>query len=232
MSVTAEDLAALAALDTPTVCNALEIVVPERRGFGFSRTPLIAPLPQKAVVGYARTATVRSREKPTASAADIRGLRLAYYEYIATAPRPCLAVIQDVDGVETGLGAFWGEVQSNVHKGLGCSGVVTNGSVRDIAQWAEGFFVLAGSIMPSHAWADLVAFDVPVSVAGMWVNPGDLIHADSHGAVVVPEAAVRAVPAAAALIARREAVLIGAAREPGFSIETLRRAFAELDDIH
>ncbi len=232
MPITTEDLSALAALDTPTVCNALEIAAPERRGFGFNRTPLVSPMPQKAVVGYARTAAIRSREQPTASPAELKALRLAYYEYIASGPQPSLAVIQDVDGVEGGLGAFWGEVQSNVHKGLGCSGVITNGSVRDIAQWAPGFFVLAGAVMPSHVWADLVAFDVPVSVAGMWVNPGDLIHADSHGAVVVPEAAVREVPKAAALIARREAVLIAATREPGFSIETLRRAFERADEIH
>ena len=232
VSITEADLAALAALDTPTVCNALEIVAPERRGFGFNRTPLISPMPQKAVVGYARTATVRSREKPTASAADMRALRLAYYEYVAKGPHPSVTVIQDIDDAETGLGAFWGEVQSNIHKGLGCSGVITNGSVRDIAQWAAGFFVLAGSVMPSHVWADLVAFDVPVSVAGMRVDPGDIVHADGHGAVVVPEAAVREIPKAAAMIARREAVLIGAAQKPGFSIADLRRAFDESDEIH
>ena len=229
---TPADLAALAALDTPSVCNALEIVAPERRGFGFNRAPLVSPMPQKAVVGYARTATVRSRQEQTAGAADLRALRLAYYEYVAAGPQPSVVVIQDVDGVEAGLGAFWGEVQSNVHKGLGCSGVITNGAVRDIAQWADGFFVLAGSVMPSHVWADLVSFDGPVNVAGMWVRPGDLIHADSHGAVVVPEDKVAAAVAAAATIARREAVIIAAAQKPGFSIADLRRAFEESDEIH
>jgi regulator of RNase E activity RraA len=232
MALTAQDFAALAALDTPTVCNALEITSPERRGHGFTRVPLVSPIPQKAIVGYARTATIRSREKHTASNAEMRALRLAYYEYIAKGPHPSVVVIQDVDGVEAGLGAFWGEVQSNVHKGLGCGGVITNGSVRDLDQWAKGFFVLAGSVMPSHVWADLVAFDVPVSIAGMRVNPGDLVHADKHGAVVVPDAAARDVPKAAALVATREAILIGAAQKPSFSIETLRKAFAEADEIH
>ncbi len=232
MPITAEDLAALAALDTPTVCNALEIVTPERRAYGFNRTPLVSPLPQKAVVGYARTATIRCREKPAGTSADVRARRMAYYEYIASGPRPCFTVIQDIEESETGVGAFWGEVQSNVHKGLGCSGVITNGSVRDLEQWANGFFVLAGSVMPSHVWSDLVEIDVPVKIAGMDVKPGDLIHADSHGAVVVPENAVRDVPKAAALIAKREAVLIGAAQRPGFSIDDLRKAFATADEIH
>jgi regulator of RNase E activity RraA len=232
MTITADDLAALAALDTPTVCNALEIVTPERRGYGFTRRPLVSPLPQPAVVGYARTATIRCREKRPGSPAEARARRLAYYEYIAAGPHPCLVVIQDIEGPDAGIGAFWGEVQSNVHKGLGCAGVITDGSVRDLDQWADGFFVLAGSVMPSHVWSDLVAFDEPVTVAGMHVSPGDLIHADRHGAVIVPPDAVTEVPNAAALIARREAVLIGAAKQPGFSIETLRKAFAQADEIH
>jgi regulator of RNase E activity RraA len=232
MTVTAEDLAALAALDTPSVCNALEIVAPGRRGFGFNRKPLVSPLPQKAVVGFARTATIRSRDKAARTPAESRALRLAYYDYVASAPKPCLTVLQDIDWPEPGIGAFWGEVQSNVHKGLGCAGVVTDGSVRDIPQWADGFFVLAGSIMPSHVHADLVAIDVPVSIFGMQVSPGDLVHADQHGAVVVPAEVAREVPKAAALIARREAVLIGAAKRAGFSTADLRKAFAEADEIH
>jgi len=232
MPVTAEELAALAALDTPTVCNALEVVAPERRGFGFNRRPLVSPLSQQAVVGYARTATIRCREKRATEPAAAKAKRLAYYDYIASGPRPCLTLIQDLENDERGIGAFWGEVQSNVHKGLGCAGVITDGSVRDLDQWADGFFVLAGSVMPSHVWADLVEIDVPVTVAGMEVKPGDLIHADKHGAVVVPEAVAGAIPAAAALIARREAVLIGAAQKPGFSIDNLRAAFAVADDIH
>ncbi len=232
MTVTNDDIAALAALDTPTVCNALEVVAPERRTYGFTRRPLVSPLPQPAVVGFARTATIRCREKRRMDPAETRALRLAYYEYIEKGPHPSLTVIQDLEGPDAGIGAFWGEVQSNVHKGLGCSGVITDGSVRDLDQWAEGFFVLAGSVMPSHVWSDLVAFDVPVSVAGMHVTPGDLIHADCHGAVVVPAEVAREVPKAAAMIARREAVLIGAAQKPGFTTEALRKAFAEADEIH
>ena len=174
----------------------------------------------------------RCREKPATDPAAAKAKRLAYYDYIASGPRPCLTLIQDLENDERGLGAFWGEVQSNVHKGLGCAGVITDGSVRDLDQWADGFFVLAGSVMPSHVWADLVDIDVPVTVAGMAVKPGDLIHADKHGAVVVPESVAGAIPAAAALIAKREAVLIGAAREPGFSMADLHAAFAKAADIH
>ena len=232
-TLTQRDLDALAQFDTPTICNALEVVAPERRAHGFNRRPLVCPFPaMKPVVGFARTATIRSREPQRLNAADARKLRLAYYEYIGQAPLPSLAVLQDIDGPDAGFGAFWGEVQTNVHKALGCIGTITDGSVRDIDQMAPGFFVLAGSIMPSHAHVHLVDFGGTVSIAGMIVSDGDLIHADRHGAVVVPHGIVSKVPEAAALIARKEKVLLDAAKSRGFGMAQLRDAFARMDDIH
>src|SRR5215831_12563100 len=146
------DLETLREFDTPTICNALELVVPARRATGFTRRPLIAAFPElKPVVAFARTAMIRSREPHPRSREEALRVRLAYYEHIAAEPLPSIAVIQDVDAPDTGFGAFWGEVQSNVHKGLGCAGVITDGSVRDLEAMASGFLVLAGSIMPSHA---------------------------------------------------------------------------------
>jgi regulator of RNase E activity RraA len=104
--------------------------------------------------------------------------------------------------------------------------------VRDLDAMAAGFFVLAGSIMPSHAHVHLVDFGGTVSVAGMIVSPNDVIHADRHGAVVVPSEAIKDLPAAVALLTRREKVIIDAAKSPGFSVARLRQAFAEQEDIH
>jgi regulator of RNase E activity RraA len=229
---TPEDIARLTELDTPTVCNALEVVMPERRGHGFTRQNLLCPFPAlKPVVAFARTATMRGRDPAPANGADRIANRLAYYEYLERGPRPSIAVIQDLDGKDS-VGCFWGEVQTNIHKALGCLGVITDGGVRDIDMMAPGFVVLAAAILPSHVFADIVAFDVPVSVAGMDVEPGDLIHADRHGAVIVPSEAVREVPRAAALIAKRERVLLDACARPGFSTAELRRAFSQADEIH
>ena len=226
-------LEALRAWDTPTICNALELIVPARRATGFIRRPLFAPFPQlKPVVGFARTATIRSREPQPRGREEATRVRLGYYAHIAKPPLPSNAVLQDIDAPDCGFGAFWGEVQTHVHKGLGCAGVVTDGSVRDIDAMAPEFFVLAGSIMPSHAHVHLVDVAVTVSVAGMIVSPDDLIHADRHGAVVVPQEAVAEIPQAAALLARREKVVIDASKQPGFSVERLRRAFAEVEEIH
>jgi regulator of RNase E activity RraA len=232
-TLTQRDLDALAEFDTPTICNALELVAPERRALGFNRRPLVAPFPtMKPAVGYARTAIIRSREPQQRNAAEAKALRLGYYEYIAKSPLPSLAILQDIDGPDAGFGAFWGEVQTNVHKALGCIGTITDGSVRDIDQMATGFFVLAGSIMPSHAHVHLVDFGGTVSVAGMMVSGDDLIHADRHGAVVIPKELAKRIPETAALIARREKVLLDAAKAPGFGMAQLRDAFARMDEIH
>jgi regulator of RNase E activity RraA len=227
------ELEALRAFDTPTICNALELVVPARRAMGFTRRPLVAAFPDlKPVVAFARTATIRSREPHPRNREDATRLRLAYYEHIAAAPMPSIAVIQDVDIPDGGFGAFWGEVQTHVHKGLGCVGVVTDGSVRDLEAMAKDFVVLAGSIMPSHAYVHLVDFGGTVSVAGMLVSANDIIHADRHGAVVIPPDAVAKLPAAIDLIARREKVIIEASKQPGFGVDRLRQAFAEVEEIH
>jgi regulator of RNase E activity RraA len=226
-------LEALRAWDTPTICNALEIVVPARRAIGFTRRPLVACFPEmKPVVAFARTALIRSREPHPRDRESATKMRLGYYEHIAAQPLPSIAVIQDIDAPDAGFGAFWGEVQTHVHAGLGCAGVITDGSVRDLDAMAPNFMVLAGSIMPSHAHVHLVDFGGTVSVFGMIVSAHDIIHADRHGAVVVPPDAVAKIPEAVDLLTRRERVLIEASKQPGFSIERLRQAFREQEDIH
>ena len=174
----------LQSIDTPTVCNIVEMVAPERRGHGYTVKHLFCPFPDlPPIVGFAKTVTAKAKDK--VALGDYMGKRLDYLDYVAAEPRPSIAVIEDLDD-EVGYGAFWGEVQSNIHKALGCLGVVTNGSIRDIPMIAQGFQMLAGSLSPSHAYTHVEDFGIPVTVHGMKVNSGDLIHADQHGAIVVP----------------------------------------------
>jgi len=149
--------------------------------------------------------------------------RMDYLDYVASAPRPSVIVIEDKDE-PAGYGAFWGEVQTNIHKSLGCLGTVTNGSIRDIAQVAEGFQMLAGSISPSHAYVHVVEFGVPVTIHGMEVMSGDLIHADRHGAVVVPVEKIDAMAGALDGLVKHEAKIIAAARAPGATVESIKAA--------
>ncbi|HXF89706.1 MAG TPA: RraA family protein [Xanthobacteraceae bacterium] len=213
----------LRSIDTPTVCNLLEIVAPERRGFGYTVRHLHCIFPDlPPMVGFAKTATMRAQDRVPLSEAGYMAKRLDYLDYVASAPQPSIAVIQNLDDI-VGFGAFWGEVQSNVHKALGCLGTITNGSVRDIPAIAPGFQMLAGSIAPSHAFVHVVDFGVNVNIHGMAVKSGDLIHADRHGAVVVPIETIAPMQAAADGLARREAKIIEAAKS-GRGLEAIKAA--------
>jgi regulator of RNase E activity RraA len=228
--LTSDLIAVLKSIDTPTVCNALEILVPERRGHGFTTKPLVCTRPEiGSIVGIARTATIRAAH-PSDPDTDQAHLRDAYYAYIDGGPKPSIVVIQDLDE-EQGYGSFWGEVNSNIHKGLGCDAVITNGSVRDLPDIADGFQMFADRVGPSHAFVHVVDFSRPVTVAGMRVSDGDVIHADQHGAVVIPHNVCAEVKQAADLIGRRERVIISAAQQPGFDVEALRKAQHEAAQI-
>jgi regulator of RNase E activity RraA len=230
--LSAAELDALRAFDTPTICNALEVVAPERRALGFTTQTLICPFPElPPIVGYARTAMIRSALPQGLSAAEQRKARLDYYRYVAAGSGAKIVVIQDVDS-RIGFGCFWGEVQTAIHKGLGCLGLVTDGGVRDLDAVAPEFQVLCGKVTPSHAWVHSIAHGGTVDVFGMVVRSDDLIHADRHGAVVIPPEVAREVADAARLCGRREEPILNVARSPDFSLEALERAMAEAAEIH
>jgi regulator of RNase E activity RraA len=204
------------------VCNLLEIVAPERRGFGYTVRHLHCPFPDlPPMVGFAKTATMRAQDRVPLGEAGYMSKRLDYLDYVSADPQTSIVVIQDIDEI-VGFGAFWGEVQTNVHKALGCLGTITNGSIRDVPQVAEGFQMLAGSISPSHAFVHVVDFGGNVNIHGMAVKSGDLIHADRHGAVVVPAETIDGMKAAAAGLAAKEAKVIEA-RSPARAWRRSRR---------
>ena len=220
-----QELEFLRSIDTPTVCNLIEIVAPERRGSGYTIKHLHCPFPElPPMVGFAKTVTIRAKAAFAMGDQSYIQRRLDYLDYVAAEPRPGIVVIQDLDGEDAGYGAFWGEVQSNVHKALGCLGTITNGSIRDIPMIPEGFQMLAGSIGPSHAYVHVVEFGVAVNVHGMAAQSGDLVHADRHGAVVVPADKIGEMKAALDGLMRREAAIIKAARAPDTSLEKIKAA--------
>jgi hypothetical protein len=229
---TKADLDVLKQWDTPTICNGLEILVPERRSIGFTVEPMVAAdrtLPP--IVGLARTGMIRAREKPRGHVTD----RMDWYDYVAADTAngglPTIAILQDLDA-EEGYGAFWGEVQTTVHKALGTIGCVTNGSFRDLDMLAPGFQIIGGRVGPSHAWVHTVDYGKPVDVFGMAVVHDDVIHADFHGAVVVPADCVTKLPGAIDLVSRREKVILDLCARADFSLDTLRVALKQAGEIH
>lgn len=215
-----QELDALRRFSTPSIANAIERFDVRPRHHGFTGPDIRCMFPEMPpVVGYASTAIVIA-EQPAASG---RGVAAGdYWEFILSLPAPRIAVIQDIDQ-PCAIGSFWGEVNGNIHQALGCVGAVTNGGVRDLDEVrALGFQFLAAAAIVSHAYVHLVDFGTPVKVGGLRVNPGDLIHADKHGALVIPPEIAREVPAAAAEVERGERTIIECCQSADFSVDRLK----------
>src|SRR3954471_20091901 len=164
--LTPDLIAELTSIDTPSVCNALELLVPERRGHGFTTQPLVCARPHLGpLVAYARTATIRAAH-PSDDDATTSVVRDSYYEYIDSGVKPSIVVIQDLDDAR-GYGPFWREANNKIHQGLGCPGGVTSGSGRERPDIATGFNMWADLVGPSPAFVHVVDFGRPVTVAGM-----------------------------------------------------------------
>ncbi len=228
--MTPELLALLRGVDGPTLCNALAAIDPALKARGYTTGAVVAAQPDApAAVGYARTARIVSYE-PAADPGALRERRFAYYEHVAAGPRPALAVMQDI-GRRPGFGCIWGGVNVALHKALGAAGALTNGAIRDLGALDPGFVLLGGSVCPGAGHAHIVDFGTPVEVFGLPVRPGDLLHADRHGAVLIPPAALPHLPDAIDLVLRRERVLFDAAAAPGFDPARLRAAWAAFEAV-
>lgn len=184
--LTQAQLNALAEFDTPTICNAIEGFSVRGKTEGFTRPELRmrSVMAARPMVGYARTGMISARYP---AAQDHTAVMEAYYRQYEGFDLPMVAAIQDIDQVP--VGSFWGDVQATVHRALGCIGTVTNGGVRDIEEVGKvGFYLFSKEVLISHAYIHMIEAGTTVDICGMTVHPGDLIHADRHGAIVIPEA--------------------------------------------
>ena len=220
-SLTAEELDALRGFTSPTISNAIETFDVRSRSAGFMDASIRSIFPELGgMVGYAVTAKIAAREKPQTS--------LAYgdmFDAMAGVPKPWVVVIEDLD-YPNPIGSYWGEVNGSIYKGMGCVGLVTNGGVRDLDEVVEtGFHFFASCVLVSHAYVHLEEVGTPVSVGGLTVSPGDLLHGDKHGVVSIPHDIAREVAAASADVERRERPIIDFARSSEMSAEGLRDLF-------
>lgn len=219
----------LRSVDTPTVCNAIE-VAQGKRGFNrFTRGTMQHSKPgDPAIVGFARTARISGLAPPSEPSNVIRERRMAYFHSMASGESPTVAVVEDVDYPNC-IAGWWGEVHVAVHKGLGLNGAVTNGVMRDLDVIDEGFPILAGSIGPSHGYVHVVDIGTQVNIFGMRVAENELIHADRHGSIVIPQDTIPKLKAAIETVIKSEAIVLGPAREPGFDIDRLEEVWAEFE---
>jgi regulator of RNase E activity RraA len=165
------------------------------------------------MVGYAATAKVSGIEPPTA---EQKEMMFSFFEDVLRTENPVVAVIQDID--PRPIGSFWGEVQATIFKALGAVGTLTYGGVRDLNEVGPlGFYFFSTDIMVARAESHLVEHNGTVEICGMTVKPGDLIHADCHGALVIPAEAAPELADACRRVSKAEL----------FVLEPCRKAISE-----
>ena len=219
----------LLTLDTPTVCNSIEVAQGKRGFQRFTRGTVLSSVQSgEVIVGYARTAKIAGTTPPEEEPEITRERRMKYYEYMANSSEPSIVVIEDSDFPNC-IGAFWGEINAKVHKGFGLSGVLTNGVMRDLGDLPEQFQIIAGSIGPSHGFVHVKEFDTKVRVFDLEVNPGDLIHADRHGAVVIPTDLLVSLGSAIIKLQESEKIILDSAASDQFDFETFKRDWEKFE---
>ncbi len=217
---------ALRKITSPSVANGIETFNVRPRNQGFMSSDIRALFPELGpLVGYAVTALIRAEPAPLQGH---RASTFAWWDYVLSIPAPRVIVVHDLDDPR-GQGAQWGEVQANIHRALGCAGVLTDGSVRDLDEVrALGFQFAAAHVSVSHAYVHMVDFGLPVKVGGLWVKPGDLIHCDQHGAVTIPAEIADKIPEAVRKVETDERTIISSCQSPGFSAEGLKALYKQI----
>ena len=217
-----ELLETLRTMQSCTIANALETfnIQPRNKGFMSPRVRCIFP-GLGGMIGFAVTAVICADKPPTPR---MNVPRPEWFDEVLKIPSPRVVVMQDLDPEP--VGSFWGEVQSNVHTALGCVGTVTNGGVRDLDEMQEArFHAFASEVLVSHAYVHLVDANVPVTVGGLTVNPGDLIMGDQHGVIAIPADLAAEIPAAVQKLEAAERTIIDLCRSPDFTVDKLKAIY-------
>lgn len=217
--LTEEELDALRQFDTCMVANAVETFKIRLHNTGFTDARVGCIFPDAPpVVGYATTARLRSGDPPVAG--RFHG-RADLWNSILAIPAPRILVLEDMDN-PPGRGAFIGDLHSAILRALGCVAYVTNGAVREVQSIQEmGIQLFAGSVAVSHAYAHIFDIGAAVSVGGLEIRPGDLLHGDRHGVLTIPMTIAPRIPAVADQLQQGEQKLIEFCRSTAFSVDKL-----------
>lgn len=218
--LTEEELDALRQFDTCMIANAVETFNVRLHNTGFADASICCMFPDAPpMVGYAATARLRSGDPPIAGG-SFRD-RADFWNCILEVPAPRILVLQDMDR-PAGRGAFVGDMHAAILKALGCVGYLTNGAVRELPSVrAMGLQLFASSVAVSHAYAHIFDLGAPVTIGGMEVQPGDLLHGDRHGVMSIPAEIADKVPAVAEGLQQAEQKIIDFCRSSAFSVAKL-----------
>ncbi|MDA0835326.1 MAG: RraA family protein [Planctomycetota bacterium] len=182
--LSADALQALAKYDTPTICNAIELFDVLPRNSGYMNGSIKACFPKMPpMIGYALTTTFRSMSPPRGG--DVYAGIDQQLSKFTEIPGPPVIVFQDLD--EPVAAATFGEVMCSTYKTFGAKGIVTSGAGRDLDQVeALGFPAFTGGSICSHGYCHMISVNVPVTVGGICIYPGDLLHGDLNGLTTIP----------------------------------------------
>jgi regulator of RNase E activity RraA len=225
--LTDEQVNALRQFDTCVVANAIETFNVRLRNTGFTDARIRCMFEDAPpMVGYAVTARLRSGEPPIAGRSyHDRG---DFWNRILELPAPRILVLEDVDN-PPGRGAFVGDMHAAILRALGCIGYVTNGAARELPSVRTmGIQLFAGNVAVSHAYAHIFDIGAPITVGGMEVRPGDLLHGDRHGVLTIPAQIAAAVPKVAAELQVAEQKVIEFCRSSEFSVAKLGEVIEKL----
>lgn len=217
--------------NTPTIYNGWEQITGRdcsRECFNLEET--VDFMPQTGpMIGYAVTLVIEP-SNPKHKTNNPQAWS-QYRAYVASLPAPKIIVVQDLDKPMV-LGSFWGEVNSNIHRALGCVGTITDGAIRDLDEMANaGFKALARRMCIGHAHVAPVRWNCDVEVFGCRVAPGQLIHADKHGFLIIPEEdQIRLLEAALFMDSNECRTVIEAARSTtGLTMDEILAKFDQAD---
>lgn len=216
-----ELLRALAALDSCTVANVIDSMDVRLRNQGFCDGTIRCMLPElPPVCGYAVTCTVRSSATPM-EGHSYRD-RTDWWNFIQKQPEPRIVVLEDIDE-KPGAGAFIGEIHGAILRALGCVACVTNGAVRSLPSARdEKLQLFASSVVVSHAFAHLTSLGQPVTVGGLEIKTGDLLHGDLHGVLMIPAEVAEEIPNRAEKVIAERKKIIDYCRSKQVSLDKLR----------
>ena len=220
MPLTPEQLDAIRQIDSPTISNAIEQFGVRPRLAGFAGWSLRCAFPELGtLIGYAVTCTADST---TEGRRDERGL-LRLWEAVEAAPKPAVIVIKDI-GPERHRSCHMGEVMATTARALGAVGCISDGGLRDVVEVRSlGFQYFCPGFVVSHGNPVICEVNVPVvSVEGLDVSPGDLLHGDANGVLVIPLEVADRVVEQALRVREAEREVLEFVRAPGFTVEKLR----------
>lgn len=213
----AEWIEYLKTIDSPTLCNAIELLKIRPQQEGFTPLQIRALFPELGrMCGYAVTAQV---ETVTQSEPFDLQQFISLYRLVERSPKPAVIVLQEVGG-HPDYAAHCGEVMTTVFTRLGSVGLVSDCGVRDLPEVrALGFHYFARGSVASHANFRIARVGVPVQVCGLVVRNGDLLHGDANGLVSVPNNRQEDLRQAVDTVRRRERRLLDWVRSEQFSLD-------------